>query len=217
MGVVRSVYIANLCAEKWGKCWSRLYIFVHGCWDVALLVANNQARLENFGKSVGLGRKSSMSQTCCYYLVPPRAVDIFLTSCSYELQGFHAPHFMSRTSTCAETPWAQRGPRNDNRNLRRRWWGGLNNPSVGKGIGRWEHFPPTKTRSHARRVMSYAELIACKFDQNHLVWRCKLGNIAIWVGRYLGTTLWNCSGLGVAPKIVKIWTTIISSILSRMR
>jgi hypothetical protein len=33
---------------------------------------------------------------------------------------------------------------------------GTSDPSVGEGPERWEHLPPTKTRSHEGKPMSYA-------------------------------------------------------------
>ena len=47
-----------------------------------------------------------------------------------------------------------RGPRSDARDLWRHRWEGPSNPSVGKGPGRWEHLPPTKTGSHEGKAMS---------------------------------------------------------------
>ena len=55
-----------------------------------------------------------------------------------------------------ETPWAQGGPRSDTWDLWRRWWEGPSDPSVGESPGRWERLPPTGTRSHEGKAMSYA-------------------------------------------------------------
>ena len=56
----------------------------------------------------------------------------------------------------SETPWAQGGPKSDTRDLWHRWWEGPSEPSVGEGPDRWERLPPTETRSHEGKVMSYA-------------------------------------------------------------
>jgi hypothetical protein len=55
-----------------------------------------------------------------------------------------------------ETPREQGGPRSDTRDLWRRWWEFLSDPSVGEGPGRWERLPPAGTRSHKGKAMSYA-------------------------------------------------------------
>ena len=55
---------------------------------------------------------------------------------------------LSRTSPWGvpETPWAQEGPRGDTQDLWCRWW---------EGPGRWERLPPTETRMHKGKVISY--------------------------------------------------------------
>ena len=35
-------------------------------------------------------------------------------------------------------------------------WEGPSDPSVGEGPGHWERLPPTETRSHKGKAMSYA-------------------------------------------------------------
>ena len=40
--------------------------------------------------------------------------------------------------------------------------------------------------------------------------------MTIWVGRFPGTAPWYNSGMGVAPRNVKVWTGITSSILAQM-
>jgi hypothetical protein len=55
-----------------------------------------------------------------------------------------------------ETPWAQGGPRSDTRDLWRQRWEGPSDPRVGEGPGRWERLPPTVTRSHEGKAISYA-------------------------------------------------------------
>ena len=56
----------------------------------------------------------------------------------------------------AETLGVQRGPRNDTRDFSRRLWEGPSDPSVGEGPKRWEHLPPTETKSHKDKALSYA-------------------------------------------------------------
>jgi hypothetical protein len=55
-----------------------------------------------------------------------------------------------------ETPWAQGGPRSDTRDSWRRWGEGPNDPSVGEDLGRWKCLPPTETRSHKGKAISFA-------------------------------------------------------------
>jgi hypothetical protein len=41
------------------------------------------------------------------------------------------------------------------RDLWRRWWAGPSDPNVGEDPGHWERLPPTETRSHEGKAMSY--------------------------------------------------------------
>jgi hypothetical protein len=56
----------------------------------------------------------------------------------------------------SETPWAQGGPRSDTWDLWRRWLEGPSDPTVGEDPGHWKRLPPTWTRSHKGKAMSYA-------------------------------------------------------------
>ena len=45
--------------------------------------------------------------------------------------------------------------RSDTRDLWRQWWEGPNDPSVDEGPGRRERHPPTETRGHEDKPVSY--------------------------------------------------------------
>ena len=88
----------------------------------------------------------------------------------------------------------------------------------------WVRAPGVGNRSHPRwlggtRVRPcYEYTMACRIwnAEDHLNRRCELGDMTIWVGRWLGRALWYNSGIGVAPKITKVWTGMISSTFAQM-
>ena len=53
--------------------------------------------------------------------------------------------------------------------------------------------------------------------KEHLNQRCELGNMAIWVGHYPGTTPWNNKGLGLMPNTAYAWVSITPSIFFWMK
>jgi hypothetical protein len=53
------------------------------------------------------------------------------------------------------TPWAQGGPWSDTGDLWRHWWEGPSDHNVGEGPERLERLPPTETRSHEGKAISY--------------------------------------------------------------
>ena len=52
--------------------------------------------------------------------------------------------------------------------------------------------------------------------QDHLNWSCELGDMAIWMRRYVGIAPCDNSDLGVVPETTQVWTIITSSILAWM-
>ena len=115
-------------------------------------------------------------------------------------------------------PWAQGVPRNDTWDLWRRWWEGLNDPNVSEGPGLWERLPPTENKNHNNKAISYTSLRMSGFlnAQEYPFRRCELGDMAIWVGRYLETLPRYSCGLGLASGIAKVWTCINSLVLAQM-
>ena len=114
-----------------------------------------------------------------------------------------------------KTPWAQKRPQSDTRDLWHQWWEGQSDPSVDEALG-------VENASHPRglgvmRVRPWAMRSSCCEDFNMLKdtsFGGELGDMTIWVGCCPGIEPWNNNGLGVAPVTEKVWKGITSILLA---
>ena len=119
---------------------------------------------------------------------------------------------MSHTSPWGvhTTIWAQKEHQSDTHDLWRYWWEGSSDPSVSEGPGHWECLPPTKTKIHKSKAMSYGiQILKCTRIRQSEMWARRYGN---WVRRCLGTTSRNRSDLGVRLGLrgLKITSSILT-------
>ena len=75
------------------------------------------------------------------------------TNSANECKNIFVAHLSMRS---ARNTMAEGGPQSDTRDFWRHWWDGPSDPSVGEGPWHWKRLPPTETRMHKGKAISYA-------------------------------------------------------------